>query len=359
MTQLLCESNLLCELQKSILPVDENVRQSAREHVDQLFKPIGSLGLLEDLACQLAAIYRTTNWKTGSKKIFVMAADHGVFHEGVASSPQVITAMQAMNHLKGTTGVCAIGYANNVQVEMIDVGIDCDPIKGITDMKVARGGGNILKESAMTYHQAEMLILNTANHVMQSIENEGLSVIGVGELGIANTTPAAAIVSVVTGHDPEEVVGLGANLPAHQLQHKVNVVMAAIAERAPDPEDAVDIMAKVGGFDLAAMTGAMLGAAAMKTPVVLDGFLSYASALIACLLEPKVAGYLVPSHQSAEKGAAVALAHLKLRPYIHMNLRLGEGSGAALAMPFIDAAHAMYHRMCTIQDNGVELPEPA
>ncbi|PWI32239.1 nicotinate-nucleotide--dimethylbenzimidazole phosphoribosyltransferase [Vibrio albus] len=349
---------LLAELAAAILPVDEKSRQHARNHVDQLIKPLGSLGLLEQLACQLAAIYRTTNWKVGPKKIFVMAGDHGVYDEGVAVSPQEVTAIQAGNNVRGLTGVSVLSQSNGVEVEMIDVGIDCDPIEGITNMKVARGCGNILKEPAMTYAQTEQLILDVANHVKQSIDHDQLGVIGVGELGIANTTPAAAIVSVVTGHEPESVVGLGANLPECRLKHKVNVVTEAIALHCPNSQDGVDIMAKVGGFDLAAMTGAMLGAAAMKTPVVLDGFLSYASALVACLIEPNVAGYFIPSHQSAEKGAVLALEHLKLEPFIHMGLRLGEGSGAALAMPFLDAAHAMYYRMGTLQATGINLPDP-
>lgn len=352
-------STLLNDLKESIIPVDEKVRKRAQQHIDQLFKPIGSLGQLEQLACQLAAIYRTMQWQTGKKKIFVMAGDHGVFDEGVAVTPKEVTTMQAVNTVKGLTGVAALSFTTGVDVEMVDVGIDCDPIDGITNMKVARGCGNIAKGPAMSYDQAEQLILDTANYVKQVIDRERLSVIGVGELGIANTTPAAAIVSIVTNQLPMHVVGLGANLPSSQLQHKVDVVSVAIALNHPDPTDPIDIMAKVGGFDLAGMTGVILGAAAMRIPVVLDGFLSYSSAMIACMIAPNVWDYLIPSHQSAEKGAVVALEHLRLKPFIHMDLRLGEGSGATLAMPFIDAAHAMMNRMGKMQDDGVELPSPA
>lgn len=351
-------STLLDDLKESIIPVDEIARERAQQHIDQLFKPIGSLGTLETLACQLASIYRTTKWHTGKKKIFVMAADHGVFAEGVAVTPQEVTTMQAVNTVKGLTGVAALSFATGVDVEMIDVGIDCDPIEGITNMKVARGCGNIAKEPAMSYEQAEQLILDTANYVKQSIDREQLSVIGVGELGIANTTPAAAIISTVTGQLPTHVVGLGANLPRSQRQHKVDVVSAALAINNPNPDDPIDIMAKVGGFDLAGMTGAILGAASMRVPVVLDGFLSYASAIIACQIQPNVWDYLVPSHESAEKGAVIALEYLKLKPFLHMGLRLGEGSGATLAMPFIDAAHAMVNRMGTMGNDGVDLPSP-
>ncbi len=352
-------STLLNDLKESIIPVDEVSRERAQRHIDQLFKPIGSLGQLEQLAAQLAAIYRTTNWNVGKKKIFVMAADHGVFDEGVAVTPQEVTAMQAVNTVKGLTGVAALSHATNVDVEMIDVGIDSDPIDGITNMKVARGCNNIAKGPAMSYEQAEQLILDTANYVKQAIDREQLSVIGVGELGIANTTPAAAIVSIVTGQLPTHVVGLGANFPSSQLKHKVDVVSVALSLNHPDENDPIDIMAKVGGFDLAGMTGAILGAAAMRVPVVLDGFLSYSSAMIACKIQPAVWDYLIPSHESAEKGAVIALEYLKLKPFIHMGLRLGEGSGATLAMPFIDAAHAMVNRMGTMGNDGVDLPNPA
>lgn len=352
-------NSALNELKASITPVDEQIRRQAQQHIDRLFKPIGSLGRLETLASQLAAIYRTTRWHCGHKKIFVMAADHGVFAEHVAVTPQNVTAMQALNTVKGLTGVAALSWPFNIAVEMVDVGMDCAPITGVTNMKVAYGSGNIAHGPAMTCLQAGQLITDSAHYVQQAIAQQELTVIGIGELGIANTTPAAAIVSVITGHSPQQAVGLGANLPSGQLQHKIDVVTQAIAVNRPERDDPIDVMAKVGGFDLAAMSGAILGAAAMNTPVVLDGFLSYASALIACQLVPAARGYLIPSHLSAEKGSQLALDYLALTPFIHMGLRLGEGSGAALAMPFIDAAHAMYHRMGSMEENGVELPQPS
>ncbi len=348
----------LAELIASISAVDETARGKAREQVDALFKPIGSLGQLEALACQLAAIYRTSVWPLGNKKILVMAADHGVFAEQVAVTPQAVTALQARNTVAGLTGVAALSAAHQVGVELIDVGIDSEPISGTTNLKLNRGSGNIARGPAMSYSQALELIVTVANYTKQVIDRDQLRVLGIGELGIANTTPASAIVSVVTGHLPSQVVGLGANFPSQRLDHKVAVVARAIDVNQPNASDPLDIMAKVGGFDLAAMSGAILGAGAMRIPVVLDGFLSYASAMIACQLAPKVWDYLIPSHLSAEKGAALALAHLKLKPFIDMQLRLGEGSGAALAMPFIDAAHAMMTRMGTMAHHGVPLPNP-
>jgi len=178
----------------------------------------------------------------------------------------------------------------------------------------------------------------------------------VGELGMANTTPAAAMVSVFTGSDPIDTVGMGANLPADKISHKVAVVRQALEINQPDARDGTDVLAKVGGFDLVGMTGVLLGAAAAGLPVVLDGYLSYASALAACRIAPGVRAYLIPSHLSAEKGAQLALKHLDLEPYLHMGMRLGEGSGAALAMHIVDAACAMHNNMGTLAGSNIELP---
>lgn len=345
-------------LAESILPVDDEVRTAAQQHVESLFKPVGSLGQLEQLACQLAAIYRTTEWQVGRKKIFVMGADHGVYEEDVAVSPREVTAIQAINTVKGETGVAALAYANRVAVEMIDVGIDSGVLPGVTNLKVARGSGNIAQGPAMAHDVAEKLILDAALYVQEQIEREHLTVIGIGELGVANTTSAAALVCVITRCDPEEVVGLGANLPSERLEHKLAIVKQAIDVNCPNPTDPVDIVAKVGGFDIAAMTGAMLGAAAKQIPVVLDGVISYAAALLACQIAPSVWDYLIPSHRSAEKATSLVLEQLQLSPFIDMEMRLGEGSGAVLAMPFIDAAHAMYNRMGKMEDHGLELPKP-
>ena len=348
----------LVALAESILPVDDEVRTEAQHHVESLFKPVGSLGQLEQLACQLAAIYRTTAWQIGRKKIFVMGADHGVYDEDVAVSPREVTAIQAINTVKGETGVAALAFANRVAVEMVDVGIDSGVLPGVTNLKVARGSGNIAQGPAMAYDVAEKLIIDSALYVQECIDREALKVIGIGELGVANTTPAAALVCVITRRDPIDVVGLGANLPSDRLEHKVSIVQQAIDVNFPNPTDPVDILAKVGGYDVAAMTGAILGAAAKQIPVVLDGFISYAAALLACQIVPSVWDYLIPSHRSAEKGAEMVLEQLQLSPFIDMELRLGEGSGAVLAMPFIDAAHAMYNRMGKMEDNGLELPKP-
>ena len=341
-----------------IRPLDEPAMQLARHHIDGLFKPVGSLGRLEELAVQLAGIYRTPDIHPGAKEIIVMAADHGVFDEGIAVTPREVTASQALNMTRGLTGVCALAAASGVKVQIVDIGIDSEPLPGMPSLKLARGCANIAKGAAMSRHDAEHLLLASARFAMDKVAS-GVRVLGVGELGIGNTTPAAAMVSVMTGAAPEQAVGLGANFPSHRLHHKVEVVRSAIAVNRPDASDGIDVLAKVGGFDLVGMTGVILGGAAAGVPVVLDGFLSYACALAACRIAPGAWHYLVPSHHSAEKGSQLALAHLDLKPFIHLELRLGDGSGAAMAMPFIDAACAMVQRMGRMADNHVELPRPA
>ena len=328
----------------------------AQQHIDGLLKPPGSLGRLEALAIQLMGMPGLAGkLQLDNKAIIVMCADHGVWHEGVTISPQIVTAIQTANMVRQNTGVCVLAKQASAKVHVIDVGIDADPIPGVINMKVARGSGNIAREAAMTREQAIALLVASMNYTRQ-LAAEGVTLFGVGELGMANTTPAAAVVSVLTQTEPEAVVGVGANLPVNQLAHKVDVVRRAIDINQPDASDATDVLAKVGGFDLVGMTGVMLGAASCGLPVMLDGFLSYASALAACQIAPAIKPYLIPSHVSAEKGARVALNALQLEPYLNMDMRLGEGSGAALAMHIVDAACVMYNQMGTLAGSDIVLP---
>ncbi|WP_419057633.1 nicotinate-nucleotide--dimethylbenzimidazole phosphoribosyltransferase [Kluyvera georgiana] len=346
----------LASLLAAIPDVDNAAMAQAQQHIDGLLKPTGSLGRLETLAVQLAGMPGLHGTPQVAKKaILVMCADHGVWHEGVAVSPQIVTAIQAANMTRHNTGVCVMAAQAGADVHVIDVGIDADPIPGLIDMKVARSSGNIAQGPAMSAEQAQSVLMATIRYTRQLAE-QGVTLFGVGELGMANTTPAAAMVSVLTDSEPEAVVGVGANLPQTQLGHKVEVVRRAIAVNQPNAEDGLDVLTKVGGYDLLGMTGVMLGAASCGLPVVLDGFLSYASALAACRIAPGVKPYLIPSHFSAEKGARIALAHLELEPYLHMEMRLGEGSGAAMAMHIVESACAMYNRMGTLAGSNIVLP---
>lgn len=335
---------------------DEAAMVRARQHLDGLLKPVGSLGRLESLAAQLAGMPGLQGkLRVDEKALIVLCADHGVWHEGVTVSPKAVTAIQAANMVQANTGVCVLAAQAGAKVHVLDVGIDAEPIAGLITMKVARGSRNIASGPAMTTEQAEVVLLSVVRYTRQ-LAAQGVKLFGVGELGMANTTPAAAVVSVLTGSAPEAVVGLGANLPESLWNHKVQVVSRALAVNQPDATDGLDVLAKVGGYDLLGMTGVMLGAASCGLPVVLDGFLSYASALAACRIAPQVKPYLISSHLSAEKGARIALAALGLEPYLSMEMRLGEGSGAALAMPLVDAACAIYNQMGTLAGSNIVLP---
>lgn len=347
----------LTSLLRTIPSPDSAAMLRAQQHIDGLLKPPGSLGRLESLAVQLAGMPGLKGVPhVNGKAMLVMCADHGVWDEGVAVSPKVVTAIQAANMTRGTTGVCVLAAQAGAKVHVIDVGIDAEPIPGVVNMRVARGCGNIAEGPAMSRSQAEELLLEVIRYTHE-LAKDGVTLFGVGELGMANTTPAAAIVSVLTGSDAEEVVGIGANLPLSRVGNKVDVVRRAIAVNQPDRLDGVDVLAKVGGFDLVGMAGVMLGAASCGLPVVLDGFLSYSAALAACQIAPQIKPYLIPSHFSAEKGARTALAHLELDPYLNMGMRLGEGSGAALAMPIVEAACAMYNNMGQLAASNIVLPD--
>lgn len=346
----------LNSLLATISLLDSEAMARAQQHIDGLLKPFGSLGRLEALAVQLAGMPGMKNGlNTKRKAILVMCADHGVYAEGVAISPQIVTAIQALNMTRKNTGVCVLGATVGAEIHVVDVGIDSDALPGVLDMKVARGSGNIAQGPAMSRQQAEDLLLATMQLTMAKAA-EGVTLFGVGELGMANTTPAAAMVSVLTDCSPDDVVGMGANFPSDKMHHKIAVVRQAIKVNQPDAADGIDVLAKVGGFDLVGMTGVMLGAAAAGLPVVLDGFLSYASALAACQIAPGVREYLIPSHLSAEKGAVIAMNKLGLEPYLQMGMRLGEGSGAALAMHLVDAACAMHNEMGSLADSNIVLP---
>ena len=347
----------LTSLLRAIPLPDSAAMLRAQQHIDGLLKPPGSLGRLESLAVQMAGMPGLKGVPhVNGKAMLVMCADHGVWDEGVAVSPKVVTAIQAANMTRGTTGVCVLAAQAGAKVHVIDVGIDAEPIPGVVNMRVARGCGNIAEGPAMSRSQAEELLLEVIRYTHE-LAKDGVTLFGVGELGMANTTPAAAIVSVLTGSDAEEVVGIGANLPLSRVGNKVDVVRRAIAVNQPDRHDGVDVLAKVGGFDLVGMAGVMLGAASCGLPVVLDGFLSYSAALAACQIAPQIKPYLIPSHFSAEKGARTALAHLELDPYLNMGMRLGEGSGAALAMPIVEAACAMYNNMGQLAASNIVLPD--
>jgi len=335
-----------------IKSADKGIEQWAQNRVDNLIKPKGSLGNLEDLYIRIAGMSGEKYPKIQKKSIIVMAGDHGIINEGVATSPKDITRIQAVNMTKGVTGVCALAKQAKADVVVVDIGIDGElPPCNVIDRKIRYGAGNFLNELAMTREEA-IKALEVGIEIAEIEIEKGCNLLGTGEMGIGNTTPSAAIVSVITGEHPIDVTGIGANLPQDKVAQKASVIQKAIEFHKPDKNDGIDVLSKVGGLEIAGMAGVMIGGAAKGVPVVVDGFISTAAAVIACTVEPKVREYLIPSHASEEKGAVIASKYLNFEPPLHLGLRLGEGTGAAIMFNVIEAALYMNAEMLTFEEAG-------
>ena len=342
--------SLIESICKNIYPLDTRFMEQAQARQDRLIKPQGSLGKLEDISIQLAGIYGSKYFDTTKKIVLSFACDHGVYEEGVAPNNQNITLLQSMNFPKKINGVGTISKFVGSDVQLIDVGINCDePIEGVIDCKIRKSTSNMAKGPAMTRQEA-IRAIEIGIEMSEKYIQEDYKVIGIGEMGIANTTPSAAIISVIAGCDPQEVTGMGAGLKKELLQHKAQVIRTAIEINQPNPTDGIDILQKVGGFEIGSMAGVILGCSANRVPVVLYGFISYAAALIAVNINPRCKDYMIASHYSAEPGAKKALELLGLDPFLKMDMRLGEGSGAALAFNMIEAANYVYKNMLTFDE---------
>lgn len=342
--------SLIESICKNIYPLDTRFMEQAQARQDRLIKPQGSLGKLEEISIQLAGIYGSKYFDTTKKIVLSFACDHGVYEEGVAPNNQNITLLQSMNFPKKINGVGTISKFVGSDVQLIDVGINCDePIEGVIDCKIRKSTSNMAKGPAMTRQEA-IRAIEIGIEMSEKYIQEDYKVIGIGEMGIANTTPSAAIISVIAGCDPQEVTGMGAGLKKELLQHKTQVIRTAIEINQPNPTDGIDILQKVGGFEIGSMAGVILGCSANRVPVVLDGFISYAAALIAVNINPRCKDYMIASHYSAEPGAKKALELLGLDPFLKMDMRLGEGSGAALAFNMIEAANYVYKNMLTFDE---------
>lgn len=343
-------------LEKTLLEVKEldgNTMLKTRERVDNLIKPIGSLGRLEEIVVQLAGITGDVFPRVDNKSVIVMAADHGVWEEGVAEAKQEVTLMQTINIANHLTGVCALSNVSKSDVVVVDIGVAADiNHENVINKKIGYGTGNIAKGPAMTRDEA-FRALEVGIEIVKSEVKKGKNMLATGEMGICNTTISSAIISAITGIDPGEVTGIGGNLAPHKLENKVNVIRKSLEVNKPDKNDPIDILAKVGGFEVAGMAGVMIGAASSKVPVVVDGFISTVSAIIACMIEPKVKGYLIPSHFSKEKAAKIALDMVGLRPILDLDMRLGEGSGAVLMFNIVEAATDMNRIMLTFKETGI------
>ena len=342
--------SLIENISRNIYPLEKKYMQQAQARLDRLIKPIGSLGKMENICAQLAGIYGKKYFDTSKKIIISFAGDHGVYDEGVAPDPQNLTILQFQNFRNRINDVGTISKFVGADVLAVDVGINCDEkIEGVLDYKIRKGTSNMAKGPAMTRKEAEKCISIGIEMAEKCIQDD-YTVIGIGEMGIANTTPSTAIISVFADCDPKEITGMGAGLKKELIIHKADVIRKSIERNKPNPKDAIDVLSKVGGFEIGAMAGVIIGCAANRIPVVLDGFISYAAALLAYHINPKTKEYMIASHLSAEPGAKKALDMMGLEAFLDMDMRLGEGSGAALAFNIIEASNYVYKNMATFDE---------
>ena len=335
----------------SVLPLDEAAMNAARERQAQLAKPPGSLGRLEDLSVQLAGITGKVHNKIEKKHLLVFAADNGVVAEGVSSAPQSVTLMQTINLTRHKTGASTLCKHFGCGIIVCDMGVNAD-IKEpkVLNRKIAYGTQNIVHGAAMSREQAVQAIMTG----IELARNTDADVIGIGEMGIGNTTTSSAVLSVLLDADVEAVTGRGGGITDASYLKKKQVIKDAIAINQPDKNDIIDVLAKVGGFDIAAMCGAFIGCAAVRRPVVIDGFISAVAALCAYKLCPNSVQYFVPSHASYEIGYKLAMDAMDLQPLLLLGMRLGEGSGCPLAFEILDAACAIMGGMATFDQAGID-----
>ena len=334
----------------SVGPLDAAAMEAARERQAMLAKPPGSLGRLEELSIQLAGITGRLQNSMDNQHLLVFAADNGVVDEGVASTPQIVTLQQTVNLTRAKTGASVLCKHFGCGITVVDVGVMYDvPEPKVLNRKIAYGTANMAKGPAMTRQQAERAILTG----IEVARDTRADVLGVGEMGIGNTTTSSAVLSVLLRLPVEEVTGRGGGVTDEAFRNKKEVIRRAIRLNNPDPKDPIDVLSKVGGFDLAAMCGAFIGAAATHRPVVIDGFISVAAAVCAARLCPNVREYLVPSHASFEIGYARAMEDLKLQPMLLLGMRLGEGSGCPLAFQILCAACGVMNGMATFDQAGI------
>ena len=340
------------EAKKQITPLNTRAMEEAVAHWNSIAKPLHSLGKLEDLVIQLAGIAGTPNVKIEKRALVAMCADNGVVEEGVTQSGQEVTAIVAENFLKAETTACIMAKNCRADVYPVDVGMASDT-KVRTDLKVAHGTKNMAKMPAMTREEAVKAI-EAGIFMAEELKGRGYQILATGEMGIGNTTTSSAVASVLMEEPVETMTGRGAGLTSEGLARKIQVIKDAIALHKPDREDAIDVLAKVGGFDIAGMAGVFLGGAALKIPVIMDGFISCVAALVAVSICPEASGYILASHVSKEPAARLILEYLQKEAVIHGDMCLGEGTGAIALLPLLDLGISVYHSMSTFEEIHVE-----
>jgi nicotinate-nucleotide--dimethylbenzimidazole phosphoribosyltransferase len=338
----------------NIKQLDGAAMAKARKRQDMLTKPAGSLGRLEDISVQLAGIYGQAVPKPESKVIVLAAGDHGVAADGVSAYPQEVSAQMVLNFLGGGAAINVLARHSGARVVIVDAGLATDiPIHPeLISLSIGKGTASMAKGPAMSPEQARRCIEEGIVIASNEIE-KGADIIGTGDMGIGNTTAASAITSVICGKTPLKVTGLGTGISEEQRKHKAKIIEQAIATNRIDPSDGLDVLAKVGGFEIGVLAGVILGTAALRKVIVLDGFISGAAGLIAYTLCPRIKDYTIAAHISVEQGHISALKHMGLEPLLDLKMRLGEGTGAALAMSVIEGAARCLAEMATFGDAGI------
>lgn len=345
--------NLLEKTIGQIGELDKESMKKTQERLDYLLKPPGSLGVLEDIALQLSGIYGDPMPTIGPKVIIVMGGDHGVMEEGYSPFPSSVTAAMMPHYPGGGAGVAVLARHAGAGITTVDIGV-ASPIDhpGVINRKVKPGTDNMAKGPAMTREEA-VKALEVGIEIATEEIAKGAKVLGTGDMGIGNTTPSSALLAVLGGFTPDEVTGRGTGLDDEALVLKTKTIAKAIEVNQPDPNDAIDVLAKVGGLEIAGIAGVILAASANRIPVVVDGFISGAGALVAARIAPQSVNFMLASHCSAEKAARVMLETIGIRPMLDMKMRLGEGTGAALTMTIIDASLKILHEMATFAAIGM------
>jgi nicotinate-nucleotide--dimethylbenzimidazole phosphoribosyltransferase len=337
-----------------IHPLDEAMLAQAQGKLDNKTKPLGSLGRIEEFGRRLAAINGSLTPSASRKVIYTFAGDHGVVDEGVSAFPKEVTPQMVLNILRGGAGVNVLARHAGAEVRVVDVGVDFDfePMPGLIMRKVARGTRNLAEGPAMTQEEA-LAAMEVGIDMARQAKEEGFHLVGTGEMGIGNTTPSSAMVAAITGISVRDLTHRGTGINDKGLEHKIRVIEEGLRLNRPDPADPLDVLTKVGGLEIAAIAGLVLGCAAERIPVVVDGFISTAGALIASELHPQVRHYIFAAHRSVEIGHRVMLERIGAEPILDLQLRLGEGTGAALAMSLLEAGAKVLAEMASFADAGV------
>lgn len=346
--------NKIEQTTQRITPLNRSIEAAVQAHLDDLTKPQGSLGRLEELARQVCLVQGRVSPTLGKKRIYCFAGDHGVADEGVSAFPKAVTPQMVYNMLAGGAAINVLTRHAGVDLVVVDMGVD-DPLEnapGLCRRKIRRGTDNIAVGPAMRREEAEAA-LTSGIELAEAAAADGVTLLGTGEMGIANTTPATALFAAALKCTVEDITGRGTGIDDERLKHKVDVIKRALKVNAARLADPVDMLAALGGFEIAGIAGLVLGAAANHIPLIVDGFISTAGAVVACAICPAVQDYLIFSHLSMEQGHRVIMESLSARPVLNLDMRLGEGTGAAIAIGVVEASVKIYNEMATFSGAGV------